>query len=90
MSVLESEDSGTSGSGEPQMTNKMKLAFLITTTISAMLVVLGTPFAGDIYGKALSVVTHLLGPHEALAPLTLAVLLIGSGLYLVFRQARHS
>ena len=72
------------------MTNKMKLVFLLTTTISAMLAVLGTPFAGDIYGHVLSVVAQLLSPHEAPAPLTLVVLLIGAGLYFVFRQARHS
>ncbi|HBL23972.1 MAG TPA: hypothetical protein DDZ40_07620 [Deltaproteobacteria bacterium] len=72
------------------MTNKMKLVFLITTTISAMLAVLGTTFAGDIYGHALSVITQLFSPHEAPAPLTLAVLLISTGLYFVFRQARHS
>jgi len=72
------------------MTNKMKLVFLITTIVSAMLVVLGTPFAGDIHGQVLSVATHLFSPHEAPAPLTLAVLLISAGLYLVFRQARHS
>jgi len=55
-----------------------------------MLVVLGTPFAGDIYGQALSMVTHAFSPHETPALSTLAVLLITAGLYVVFRQIRHS
>ena len=72
------------------MTTKMKLLFLVTIAISAMLGALGAPFAGDIYGQALSVVTHSISPHEAPTPLTLVVLLVSAGLYLVFRQTRHS
>jgi hypothetical protein len=68
------------------MTNKMKLVFLITTTLSVIFVVLSTPSAGDIFGRLFSSVVHKLGLHEALQSATLVVLLMPALYYLAFRQ----
>jgi len=72
------------------MTNKMKLVFLITTTISAIIVVLSTPFAVDFCGQALSVFAQALGLHGVNTPSVLTVMVIPAGLYLAIRQRRHS
>ena len=58
------------------MTDKMKVVFLITTTLSVIFVVIGTPFAHDIFGWLFSGVAHTLGLHEASESVTLVVLLI--------------
>ena len=71
------------------MTNKMRLIFVIATVLSAAFVVLSTPFAVDIADQALSAVANALGLREAPAPYALAILAI-PGLYLAFRQRRHS
>lgn len=71
------------------MTNKMKLVFLITTAVSAVFIMLSTPFIVDIANRALSTVLNTLGLHEAPTPSTLALLVIPI-LYLTFRQRRHS
>ena len=68
------------------MTNKMKLGFIITTTLSASILVLSTPFAGDICGQILSAYAS----HEAPKNSTLVALAIPVGLYLVFQKRRHS
>ena len=74
------------------MTNKMRLIFVIATTISAAFCVLmSTQFALDIADQVLSAVANALGLHEAPTLSALAVLVIpGLYLYLVFRQRRHS
>ncbi|GEM_PF-6519334 len=66
------------------MTNKMKVFFLITTTLSVIFVVLGTPFAHDIFGWLFSAVAHTLGLHEASESAALVALLIPA-LYLASR-----
>jgi hypothetical protein len=71
------------------MTNKMRLIFIIATAVSALLVVLSTPFAVDIAERALLAVANALDLHSAPVPSALAVLLI-PGLYLVFRQGRRA
>ncbi len=71
------------------MTNKMKLVFFITTVLSALAIMLSTPFVIDIAARAFLVVTNTLSLHESPTPNVLAVLLI-PGLYLAFRQRRHS
>ena len=71
------------------MTNKMKLVFLIATVLSALVIMLSTPFVVDIADRALSAVTNTLSLHEAPTPIALVVLII-PGLYLAFRQKRHS
>jgi hypothetical protein len=71
------------------MTNKMRLIFVITTAVSALFVVLSTPFAFDIAERVLLAVANALDLHGVPVPSSLAILLI-SGLYLVFRQGRRS
>ncbi len=72
------------------MTNKMRLIFVIAATISTFFCVLmSTQFALDIADQTLSAVAHVLGLHEAPALSALALLVI-PGLYLAFRQRRHS
>jgi hypothetical protein len=71
------------------MTNKMKLVFFITTVVSALAIMLSTPFVFDIADRALLAVANTLSLHEAPTPTALAVLVI-PGLYLAFRQRRHS
>ena len=71
------------------MTNKMRLIFVIATTVSALFVVLSTPFAVDIAERVLLAVANALDLHGAPVPSALAILLI-PGLYLVFRQGRRS
>ena len=71
------------------MTNKMKLVFLIATVFSALVVMLSTPFVVGIADRALSAVANTLSLHEAPTPISLVVLII-PGLYLAFRQKRHS
>jgi hypothetical protein len=72
------------------MTNKMKIIFVIATTISAVFCVLmSTQFAVDSADQALSAVGNALGLREAPTLSALAVLVI-PGLYLAFRQRRHS
>lgn len=71
------------------MTNRMRLIFVITTFVSAIFVVLITPFAVDIADQVLSVIANALNLHEAPTPSALAILVI-PGLYLAFRQKRHS
>jgi hypothetical protein len=71
------------------MTNKMKLVFFITTVVSALAIMLSTPFVIDIADRALLAATNTLSLHEAPTPTALVVLVI-PGLYLVFRQRRHS
>jgi type III secretory pathway component EscR len=70
------------------MTNKMRLIFVIATTVCALFVVLSTPFAVDVADRILSVIANALGLHEAPTPSALAILII-PGLYLAFRQKRH-
>jgi len=70
------------------MTSKMKVIFLITTTLSVIFVVLGTPFAGDIFGRLLSALAHTFGLHEAPESAILVVLLIPAA-YLACRQGQH-
>jgi hypothetical protein len=74
------------------MTNKMKLIFVIVTTVSAVFsVLMSTQFAVDIADRLLSAVANALDLQEAPAPSALAVLVIpGLYLYLSFRQRRHS
>ena len=74
------------------MTNKMRLIFVIATSVSAVLLVLiSTQFAVDIADQTLSAVANALGLHEAPTLSALAVLII-PGLYLsfTFRQRRHA
>ncbi|HME43899.1 MAG TPA: hypothetical protein VKF36_12485 [Syntrophorhabdales bacterium] len=72
------------------MTNKTRLIFVIAATISAVFCLLmSTQFAFDIANQALSVVANALGLHEAPRLSALPVLVI-PGLYLAFRQRRHS
>jgi type III secretory pathway component EscR len=74
------------------MTNKMKLIFVIATTVSVIFVVLmSTPFAVDFADRVLSAIANALGLHEVPTPSALAVLVI-PGLYLsiTFRQRRRS
>jgi type III secretory pathway component EscR len=73
------------------MTNKMRLIFIIATTVSAaLLVLMSTQFAVDIADRILSTVANALGLHEAPTSSALAVLVI-PGLYLAFTfgQRRH-
>ena len=70
------------------MTNKMRLIFVIATTVSAVFsVLMSTQFAVDIADQVLSAAANALGLHEAPTPSALAVLVI-PGLYLdlAFRQ----
>lgn len=74
------------------MTNKMKVIFIIVSTVSALFVVmLSTPFAIDAGGRMLSVLASKFGLHEEPILFALAVLII-PGLYLYFAvvQRRHS
>jgi hypothetical protein len=71
------------------MTNRMRLIFVIATTVSAVFsVLISTQFAIDIADHVLSAVAKTLGLHEAPTLSALAVLVI-PGLYLTFRQRRH-
>ena len=70
------------------MTDKMRFIFIIVTVVSALFVVLSTPFAVDIVDRVLLVIANTLSVHGAPAPSALAVLII-PGLYLAFRQKRH-
>jgi hypothetical protein len=70
------------------MTNKMRLIFVIVTTICAPLVVLITPFAVDIADWVLSAIASAFDLHKTPAPSALAILII-PGLYLAFRQRRR-
>jgi hypothetical protein len=76
------------------MTNKMKLVFVIATTVSAAFVVLmSTEFAVDIGRQVLSAIANALGLHEASVLSALVVLVIpGLYLYVAFGQGqrRHS
>jgi TRAP-type C4-dicarboxylate transport system permease small subunit len=74
------------------MTNKMRLIFVIATTVCAVFsVLMSTQFAVDIADQVFSATANALGLHEALGPSALAVLVIpGLYLYLAFRQRRHS
>ena len=71
------------------MTNKIKLIFAIAASISAVFCVLSTPFAFDIADQVLSAVANALGLHEAPILSVLAIFVI-PGMYLAFRQRRHS
>lgn len=71
------------------MTNKMRLIFVIATTVCALFVVLSTPFVVDVADRVLSAIANALGLHEAPTPSVLAILVI-PGLYLAFRQRRRS
>jgi hypothetical protein len=73
------------------MTNKMKLIFVIATSVLALFLMLCTPFAGDIADHMRTVVANALNLQEMRTPAALAVLVI-SGLYLYFvlAQKRHS
>ena len=72
------------------MTNRMKLVFVIAATLSSVFCVLmSTQFALDIADQVLSAVANALGLHEAPTLSALALLVI-PGLYLAFRQRRHS
>ena len=71
------------------MTNKMRLIFVMATTICALLVILSTPFAVDIADRVLSAIGNALNLHETPAPSALIILVI-PGLYLAFRQRRRS
>lgn len=72
------------------MTNKMRLIFVIAAIVSTVFTVLmSTQFAVDIADQVLSAVANALGLHEAPTLSALAVLVI-PGLYLTFRQRRHS
>lgn len=70
------------------MTNKMRLIFVITTTICVLFVVLSTPFAVDIADWVLSAIASVLDLHTTPVLSALAILVI-PGLYLAFGQRRH-
>jgi hypothetical protein len=70
------------------MTDKMRLIFVIATTICALFVVLSTPFAVDIADRVLSVIANVLNLHETPASSALAILIIPC-LYFAFRERRH-
>jgi len=75
------------------MTNKMRLIFVIATTVSAVFsVLMSMQFAiFDSADQVLSAAANALGLHEAPTPSALAILVIpGLYLYLAFRQRRHS
>jgi type III secretory pathway component EscR len=74
------------------MTNKMRLIFVIATSLSAAFsVLMSTHFAIDTADQLLSVVANALGLHEAPTLSALAVLVIpGLYLYLALGQRRHS
>jgi hypothetical protein len=74
------------------MTNRMRLIFVIASTLSAVFCVLmSTQFAVDITAQVLSAVANALGLHEAPTLSALAILAIpGLYLYLALRQRRHS
>lgn len=71
------------------MTNKMRLIFVIATTVCALFVVLSTPFVVDVADRVLSAIANALGLHGTPTPSVLAILVI-PGLYLAFRQRRRS
>jgi hypothetical protein len=72
------------------MTNKMRLIFVIAAAACAVFsVLMSTQFAVDIADQVLSAVANALGLYEAPTLSALAVLVI-PGLYLAFRQRRHS
>jgi hypothetical protein len=70
------------------MTNKMKLILVVVTIVSALFVVLSTPFAVDIADQVLSATASALGLHKTPALPTLALLIIPA-LYLAFRQRKR-
>ncbi len=74
------------------MTNKMRLIFVIVTSLSAAFsVLMSTQFAIDTADQLLSAVANVLGLHEAPKLSALAVLIIpGFYLYLALGQRRHS
>jgi hypothetical protein len=71
------------------MTNRMRLILVITATLSAIFVVLSTPFVVDIAERVLLAVANALDLHMAPVSSALAILVI-PGLYLAFRQGRRS
>jgi hypothetical protein len=71
------------------MTNKMRLIFVIATAISALFVVLSTPFVVDIAERILLAIANALGLRGAPVPSALAILVIPA-LYLAFREGRRS
>ena len=74
------------------MTNKMRLIFVIATSLSAAFsVLITTQFAIDTADQLLSAVANVLGLHEAPTLFALAVLVIPVlYLYLALGQRRHS
>ena len=74
------------------MTNKMRLIFVIATSLSAAFsVLMTTQFAIDTADQLLSAVANVLGLHEAPTLSALAVLVISVlYLYLALGQRRHS
>jgi hypothetical protein len=74
------------------MTNKMRLIFVIATSLSVVFsVLITTQFAIDTADQLLSAVANVLGLHEAPTLFALAVLVIpGFYLYLALGQRRHS
>lgn len=74
------------------MTNKMRLIFVIATTVcAAFWVLMSTQVAVDTADQILSAVGNTLGLHEAPTLSALAVLVIPSlYLYLASRRRRHS
>jgi hypothetical protein len=74
------------------MTNKMKLMFVITATVTvSFFVLMSMQFAVDIAHQVLSVVADALSLHETPALSALTILVI-TGLYLclAFSQRRNS
>jgi uncharacterized membrane protein len=74
------------------MTNKMRLIFVIATSLSAAFsVLMTTQFAIDTADQLLSAVANVLGLHEAPTLSALVVLVISVlYLYLVLGQRKHS
>jgi membrane protein DedA with SNARE-associated domain len=74
------------------MTNRMRLIFVIATTVCvAFWVPMSTQIGVDIADRILSAVGHALGLHEAPTLSALAVLVVpGLYLYLASRRKRHS
>jgi len=74
------------------MTNKMRLIFVIATSLSAAFsMLMTTTYAIDPDDQLLSAVANALGLHEAPTLSALAVLVIpGLYLYLALGQRRHS
>jgi hypothetical protein len=72
------------------MTNRTKIVFvIISAALAALSVAMSTQFALDMAGRTLAAVANVLGLREAPISSVIAVLVI-PGLYLAFRQKRHS